>query len=148
MLKDSASFLFTIQGEIIAQFPVTTAIIHGRNPLDIYMKPIAAALATKVKIISPSIVDLKVGMKRLNIEVEVLQLSEPHMVYTRYGSTAMVSRALVTDKTGSMRMSLWNRQRTNVHEGDTIAIKNGRVGWYSGERYLNVGRGGSLTVVK
>ena len=146
-LKESASFLFTIKEDVIAQFPVTTAILQGRNPLDSYMKPIVASFAKKVEMISPKIGDLKMGMKRVDMEVEVLQLSEPKMVYTRYGTSAFVSSALIKDETGSIRMSLWNHQRSKVHKGDTISIKNGKVGWYGGELYLNLGRSGSLDVV-
>lgn len=146
-LKHSASFLFTIKRDVIAQFPITVTILQGRNQLDSYMKPIAASFAKKVEIISPKIGDLKMGMKRVDMKVEVLKLSEPKMVYTRYGSTAFVSSAMIKDETGSIRMSLWNHQRSKVHKGDTISIKNGKVGWYSGELYLNLGRTGSFDVV-
>jgi hypothetical protein len=45
-------------------------------------------------------------------------------------------------------MSLWNQQSHNVNEGDIIDIKNSQVKWFNGQRYLSLGRKGSLTVIE
>jgi len=148
--KNSAIFLFTNGRKVIAQFPIPLIILQGKNQLESYTKTISAKTSSvkNFKGVTPKIGDLKAGMKRIDLKAEVLKLSEPKMVYTRYGTTAYVSNALIKDETGSMRMSLWNQQINMVHKGDVINIKNGNVSWFSGERQLNLGRNGSLSVVE
>jgi len=149
--KQSAIFLFTTNGEIIAQFPITTIIIQGKNQLESYAKILRAKKASQAKsleILNPQIKDLKVGMKRINLKARVLEIPKSKMIYTRYGTTAAVSNVLITDETGSVRMSLWNDQIEMVHKDDVISIKNGKVGWYSGEPQIRIGRRGSLSVNK
>jgi replication factor A1 len=148
--KNSAIFLFTNGRKVVAQFSIPLIILQGKNQLESYMKTISAKTSSvkNFKGENSKIGDLKAGMKRIDLKAEVLKLSEPKMVYTRYGSTAYVSNALIKDETGSMRMSLWNQQINMVHKGDVINIKNGNVSWFSGERQLNLGRNGSLSVIE
>ena len=148
--KNSAIFLFTNGRKVVAQFPIPLIILQGKNQLESYTKTISAKTSSvkNFKGVTPKIGDLKAGMKRIDLKAEVLKLSEPKMVYTRYGTTAYVSNALIKDETGSMRMSLWNQQINMVHKGDVINIKNGNVSWFSGERQLNLGRNGSLSVIE
>ena len=145
--RNSGIFLFTNGHKIVAQFPIPISILQGKNQLERYRKTISVKTSVKnLNGVNPRIEDLKVGMKRINLKAKVLELPEPKMVYTRYGSTAFVSNALVKDETGSIRMSLWNQQIHSVSEGDEINIKNCRVTWFSGEKQLNLGRSGSLSV--
>jgi replication factor A1 len=92
--------------------------------------------------------DLKVGMKKVTLKAEVLEIPKSKIVYTRYGTTACVSNAVIRDETGSMKMSLWNQQINTVHRGDVIDVKNVTVAWFSGERQLRLGRSGSLSVIE
>jgi len=148
--KNSAIFLFTNGRKVVAQFPIPLIILQGKNQLESYTKTISAKSSSvkNFKGENSKIGDLKAGMKKIDLKAEVLKLSEPKMVYTRYGTTAYVSNALIKDETGSMRMSLWNQQINMVHKGDVINIKNGNVSWFSGERQLNLGRNGSLSVIQ
>ena len=148
--KNSAIFLFTNGRKVVAQFSIPLIILQGKNQLESYTKTISAKTSSvkNFKGVTPKIGDLKPGMKRIDLKAEVLKLSEPKIVYTRYGTTAYVSNALIKDETGSMRMSLWNQQINMVHKGDVINIKNGNVSWFSGERQLNLGRNGSLSVIE
>ena len=148
--KNSAIFLFTNGRKVVAQFSIPLIILQGKNQLESYTKTISAKSSSvkNFKGENSKIGDLKAGMKKIDLKAEVLKLSEPKMVYTRYGTTAYVSNALIKDETGSMRMSLWNQQINMVHKGDVINIKNGNVSWFSGERQLNLGRNGSLSVIQ
>jgi len=150
-LKQSAVFLFTADEVIIAQFPITTTIIQGKNQLEGYAKILRAKKASQAKsceLLNPQIKDLKAGMKRINLKAKVLEVPESKMIYTRYGTTAFVSNVLITDETGSVRMSLWNDQIEMVHKDDKISITNGKVGWYRGEPQIRIGRRGSVSVNK
>jgi replication factor A1 len=152
--KNSAIFLFTNGGKrarkVVAQFPISIAILRGKDQIGSYAEAILAR-ASYVKNFegaNSKIGDLKVGMKKVSLKAEVLKIPKSKIVYTRYGTTACVSNALIRDETGSMKMSLWNHQIDMVHEGDVIDVKNGEVAWFSGERQLRLGRRGSLSVIE
>ena len=87
-------------------------------------------------------------MKKVSLKAKVLEIPKSQLVYTRYGTTAYISNALINDETGSMRMSLWNQQIKTVSKGDLINIENGKVMWFKGERQLAIGRSGTLSVIK
>jgi len=153
-MKNSAIFLFTHGRKqalkVIAQFPISVSILQGENQLESIAQTISARTSAHKSLdgVTSKIGDLKVGMKKVSLKAEVLEIPESKMVYTRYGTTACISNALIKDETGSMKMSLWNQQISMVHEGDVVDIKNGKVTWFSGERQLRLGRTGSLNVVE
>jgi replication factor A1 len=153
-MRNSAIFLFTSgtkhAREVVAQFPISTVILRGENQLERYTKTILARTSSVKNFgsVTSKIGDLKVGMKKVSVKAEVLEIPQSKVVYTRYGTTACVSNTLIKDETGSMKMSLWNRQISMVHKGDVIDVKNGEVAWYSGERQLRLGRSGSLSVIE
>jgi len=148
--KNSAIFLFTTDREVVAQFPISITILQGKNQLESYTKTIFARISSVKNFegVNSKIGDLKVGMKKVSLKAEVLEIPKSKIVYTRYGTTACVSNALIRDETGSMKMSLWNQQINTVHKGDVIDVKNGTVTWFSGERQLRLGRSGSLSVIE
>jgi len=145
--KDSAIFLFTAGREVVAQFPIPTEVLQRKNELEGYMdiihlKPLSGEDADfKIK-------DLKAGMKKVNLRAKVLEIPEPNRVYTRYGTEAYVSNALISDETGSIRMNLWNQQISMVSKGDLIKIENGTVARFRGERQLRIGKHGRIMVVQ
>jgi replication factor A1 len=148
--KDAAIFLFTNVQKVVAQFRIPTTILQGDNQLESYMRTMHSRGGSSVKSresANPKIGNLKAGMKRINLKARVLEIPESKMVYTRFGSTACVSNALIADETGSIRISLWNQQINTVSEGDVINIINGKVASFRGERQLRVGRRGSLNVI-
>jgi replication factor A1 len=148
--KNSAIFLFTTNRKVVAQFPISITILQGKNQLESYTKTILARISSVKNFegVNSKIGDLKVGMKKVSLKAEVLEIPKSKIVYTRYGTTACISNALIRDETGSMKMSLWNQQINMVHKGDVIDVKNGTVAWFSGERQLRLGRSGSLCVIK
>jgi replication factor A1 len=148
--KNSAIFLFTTDRKVVAQFPISITILQGKNQLESYTKTILARISSVKNFegVNSKIGDLKVGMKKVSLKAEVLEIPKSKIVYTRYGTTACISNALIRDETGSMKMSLWNQQINMVHKGDVIDVKNGTVAWFSGERQLRLGRSGSLCVIK
>jgi replication factor A1 len=152
--KNSAIFLFSKgpkrSRKVIAQFPISIAILQGENQLGSITEAILARSSSfkNLEGVTSKIGDLKVGMKKVSLKVEVLEIPESKIVYTRYGTTASISNAVIEDETGSMKMSLWNQQISMVHKGDVVDIKNGKVTWFSGERQLRLGRTGSLSIIE
>jgi len=92
------------------------------------------------------IIELKPGMKRVEIAAKVLNISETREVTTRAGEQSRVATAEVNDDSGSIKLTLWNEQIDQVKVNDSVKIENGYVTSFRGETQLNVGRYGKLTV--
>ena len=151
--KNSAIFLFTNgrkRAEGCSSISDIDCHLAGRESARKLTETILARTSSVKNFegVTSKIGDLKVGMKKVNVKAEVLEIPESKIVYTRYGTTACISNALIEDETGSMKMSLWNHQISMVHKGDVVDIKNGKVTWFKGERQLRLGRSGSLSVIE
>lgn len=92
--------------------------------------------------------ELREGMKRVDVVAKVIEISEPREVRSRYGDqTFKVADALISDETGTIKLTLWNEQIERVNVNDTVRIENGYTGSFRGELQLNVGKYGKLTVL-
>jgi len=153
-MEDSAIFLFTTDGKVAAQFPIPTTILQGNDHLQVYMRrcvgmiPARTSSPKKHEGVSPKIKDLKAGMKKVSLKAKVVDIPKAHMIYSRWGTGAYVSNALIADETGTIRISLWNRQINLVSQGDLIEVENGKVASFRGERQLRVGKHGKIGVVQ
>jgi len=92
------------------------------------------------------IIELRPGMKRVEIAARVLNISETREVTTRAGEQSRVATADVSDDSGTVKLTLWNEQIDQVKVNDSVKIENGYVTSFRGETQLNVGRYGKLTV--
>jgi hypothetical protein len=146
--RDSAVFIFTSGHEVLAQFPISTEFLQGKNDLERYMHMVNIKVRPVGVGANPNIKDLKAGMRNVNLKIRVLEIPEPNRVYTRGGKVAYVTNALVGDETGEVRMNLWNRQINMVSEGDLIKIENGTVANFRGERQLRIGKHAKMKVVQ
>jgi replication factor A1 len=88
--------------------------------------------------------DLKAGMRGVSVEGTIDNLTEPRTVNLRAGGTAQVADAIISDETGSIKLSLWDDQINMVKQGDRVSIENGYTQAFRGENSLNIGRYGSL----
>ena len=85
-------------------------------------------------------------MKKVNLKVQIVEISEPKVVVTKFGNHASVANAIVTDGTGKIKLCLWNDQIESVSAGDTIEIENAHVSAFRNERQMRVGKNGALSV--
>jgi len=91
--------------------------------------------------------ELRDGMKRINIEATVTERSDPREVTSRFkDQTYKVATAIITDETGTIKLTLWNEQIDQVNVNNVVKIQNGYVTSFRGEIQLNVGKYGTLTV--
>ena len=91
--------------------------------------------------------DLRNGMKRVNVIARVDEKNEPRQVNSKYkDETYLVADVMVSDETGSIKLTLWNEQIDQVEVGNTIKIENGYVTSFRGEIQLNVGKYGTMNV--
>ncbi len=102
-------------------------------------------LAKKVRTATAnSIKDLRIGMSHINLKAKILEVAEPKHVVTRYGNNAIVAKALIGDETGTIKLCLWNGQIDDVSVGDIIQIENAQTSVFKGERFLSLGKRGTL----
>jgi len=93
------------------------------------------------------IVELRDGMRRIDIEGEITEIPEPRSVNLRTGGQARVADCNLKDDSGSIKLSLWDDQIDAVQVGSNVKIENGYTNSFQGEVRLNVGRYGKLQVV-
>jgi replication factor A1 len=96
---------------------------------------------------SVKIKELRDGMKRVNVKGTVTEKSDPREVTSRFkDQTYRVSTAILTDETGTIKLTLWNDQIEMVNVNNIIKIENGYITSFRGEIQLNVGKFGTLMV--
>jgi len=91
--------------------------------------------------------DLRDGMRRVDAEGEIVDISDPRNVSLRTGGEARVADCTLKDSTGSIKLSLWDDQIDAVRQGARVRVTNGYTNSFRGEVRLNVGRYGKLEVL-
>jgi replication factor A1 len=88
-------------------------------------------------------------MKSVSVEGKIVEVSEPRLVRSRMtGRMNRVATAILTDDTGEINLTLWNEQIDAVKPENVIRVENGYVTEFRGQKQLNIGRYGSLKVLK
>jgi hypothetical protein len=149
--KDYATFLITKDREAVGQFHMPEHLLNGKtNPLKEFTGRLSTVrtLTQEAKSNIYKIGDLKAGMEHLNIKAEVLEVSQPIQIATRFGSYANMVNALIADETGTIKLSLLGSQNKMVSVHDTVQIENAHVAWFRGERQLRIGKHGKISVVQ
>ena len=140
--------LITQGSKVVAQFQLPQEfLLKQNNPIkeaqNAYLTYKQAIKKRKAQQ-SFQIKDLRVGMKKVNLEAKVLEVSKPTQVITRFGNYASVANAMVSDNTGKIKLCLWNNQINTIAAGDTIQIQNARISAYKNEKQLRIGKKGTL----
>ena len=94
-----------------------------------------------------SIRDLKPGMDHVNMNIKVLNISEPQHVTTGKGIEHEILELEVGDETGSITLVLWDEKILPVKVGDVLRVENGFVTSFKGEWRINVGKFGEVTKI-
>jgi len=146
--KGSAVFLFTLGSDVVAQFPIPTEILKGKNGLGEYIAAIPVRAERAQKNVDLKIMDLRPKMRGVNLRAKVVEVSEPKTVHTRNGIPGVISNVLIADETGMTMMSLWERQIDMVHEDALIEIRNASVDSFRGELRLRLGKDGKIRLLE
>jgi replication factor A1 len=86
-------------------------------------------------------------MKNVNVEAKVVEKSEPREVMSRFkDETYKVATAMISDGSGTIKLTLWNDQINQVNVNDKVKVEKGYVTSFKGEIQLNIGKYGILTV--
>ena len=87
-------------------------------------------------------------MKRVEVEGNVVEKSDAREVMSRYKDEVYrVATAVISDGTGTIKLTLWGDQIEKVNINNTVKIENGYISTFRGEMQLNVGRYGKLSVM-
>ncbi len=151
-VKGELIFLIKKEEVVVAQFRVDKEFLFRKdNPFDSWMstEKIRKKIAKQsIESIFSKVQDLKAGMKRVNLKVEVLDIPKPAQVLTQFGNTVMVVNALVGDETGKIKLCLWEAQINSISSKDHIEIKNAHVCLFRGEKQLRLGKNGALSILR
>lgn len=146
-----AVFLIMTNGKVVVQFRVEEDFLFRKDIVfDNWMNTdkIKSQIAKQKHVSGVSLIkDLRHGMKKVNVEAEVLEASKPSLVYTQYGSSVLLTNALVADETAKIRLCLWGDHANSTVAGDRVQIKNASVFMYKRERQLRLGKTGIITVL-
>ena len=143
-------FLFTTTEKVLAQFLLSIDIFDREREFEEYVRivPARVSSAKHPRFVKAKIEELKVGMKHVNLEARVVEIPKPKMVYTKWSQRpGYVSNVLIADKTGTIRISLWNENINKVSEGDLIKIEDFKVSSFNGAPQLRMGRTGKISVL-
>jgi hypothetical protein len=152
-VSGEAIILITKEDKVVMQFRATEELLLRKNidfenwmDTDLIRKQIARQ--------SPAIgephriQDLRHGMKKVNVEAEVVEISKPVLLRTQYGNNVMLTNAWITDQSAKIKLCLWNTQGDTIKVGDEVEIKNGSVTTFKGERQLRLGKKGTINVMQ
>jgi ssDNA-binding replication factor A large subunit len=147
-----AVFLITKASKVVVQFRVDEDFLSRKNiaferwmDTDKVRNQIAKQnLSTNNSI---RVQDLRHGMKKVDIEVQMVEMLKPVLVHTRYGNSVLLANTWVADETGKVKLCLWGDQVNSVSVGDTLQLKNASVLAYKGELQLRLGKTGLLNVL-
>jgi replication factor A1 len=146
--KESVVFLITNGSKVVAQVSISKEfLLRQGNPIK-DMREASMLCRRLIKKDKGSrflqIKDLRIGMKSVSLKAEVVEIAEPTLVVTRFGNSATVANALVSDETGKIKLCLWNEQINSISVGDTVQLENATISAFRGERQARVGRNGIL----
>jgi replication factor A1 len=88
--------------------------------------------------------ELKAGMRNVSITGKIDSVGEPRTVNLKAGGTNTVADAIISDESGSIKLSLWGEEINNVQPGDRVSVENGYINTFRGENSLSVGKFGKL----
>lgn len=89
--------------------------------------------------------ELKAGMRNVSVNAKVDSVGQPRTVNLKAGGTNTVADAIISDETGSIKLSLWGEDINKIATGDRISVENGYINTFKGENSISIGKFGKLT---
>ncbi len=92
------------------------------------------------------IADLRPGANG-SIEGEVVSIEPTREVRTKFGKLIRVANASVSDESGQVTVTLWEKDIDKVSIGDKIRITDGWVSEFKGALQITAGKQGKLEIL-
>jgi hypothetical protein len=144
--QNTVTFLVTIDHKVVWQFPIDTNILEKSELFKHSIPDIPIPLHRKYEPGKKNIEELRAKMRGISVNARVVEIPPKRLVNTRYGFESFVSNVLLADKTGTIRLSLWNDRIDEVVVGDTVNIDNASVSVFGGKLQLRIGRKGTMNI--
>ena len=91
--------------------------------------------------------ELKAGMRNVSVTGKIDSVGDPRTVNLKSGGTNTVADAVISDESGSMKLSLWGEDINKIQPGDRISVENGYINTFKGENSISIGKFGKMTKV-
>jgi replication factor A1 len=88
--------------------------------------------------------ELKAGMRNVSVVAKIDSVGQPRTVNLKTGGTNTVADAVISDDSGSIKLSLWGEDISKIQTGDKVSIENGYINTFKGENSLSIGKFGKL----
>lgn len=88
--------------------------------------------------------ELKAGMRKVELTAKVDELGDERTVNLKSGGTNTVRDAVLSDESGTVKLTLWGADGEKFRAGDRVMIENGYVNSYKGELSVATGKFGKL----
>lgn len=92
--------------------------------------------------------DVKAEMRRIDLDLKIVEIEEPRPYVSRTGREGRVTTAIGEDDSGRIKVSLWDKDIERVNVGCTIRIRNGYARLFRDEVHVSAGIYGRLEVVE
>lgn len=153
--RDSSTFMFSVNGEPVAQANVPDySVGRLKNPPEEYSRYIDDVreheASDKLDVNGERrISTLRLGLRNVCFKAVVSKKSIVRAVTSRYGAPLLVCSVTLSDGTGEIPLTLWNNQIDTIFEGDRVQIHDARVRSYRGDIQLSLSRKpGGVTVIE
>lgn len=90
--------------------------------------------------------ELTIGQGNVEVEGTIKEIGEVRN-FNKFGRELKVADASLEDKSGSIKLALWNEDVDNFKTGDKIKVVNGYVREFQGEKQLTSGKFGKIEKV-
>jgi len=144
--QNTVTFLVTLKDEVVWQFPIDTNILKKCELFKHSIPIISEPLHRKYESGEKNIEELLDKMRGISVNARVIEVPPKGLIHTRYGEESYVSNILLTDETGTIRLSLWNNRIGDVAVGDTLKIENAKVAVFQGELQRRISRKVTMSV--
>ncbi len=153
MVDQQGFFLITQDDRVLAQVKLTLPFLKYLAEIDIRSlsferNPMIKNRITRALPKDLMIKDLDSQTNRFNIEVKVTEKSAPRMVFSRWGGEFLLSTATVTDRSGAIKLPLWNKQTSEISVGDLLHIENAQLKKFRGEFQIRIGKSSTMRIVE
>lgn len=91
--------------------------------------------------------DVKSDMRRIELELTIVEMEEPRAYTRRDGREGRVTTAVGEDDSGRVKISLWDADIDRVKVGNKIKITNGYSRLFRGEVQVSSGLYGKLEIL-
>jgi replication factor A1 len=145
------TFLITRNHDIIAQVRLTPSVLDFMAKPEILNLRFEGYSTPKWKATQAEdleIKELSADTKRFNLDAKVTEKSSPRTVLSKWGEPFLLSTATIMDRSGTIKLPLWNGQISMISVGDRIHLENVRLKRFRGEYQVLVDRSARLWVIE